>query len=298
MRSVLFEIPLPWGLDPFPVHGYGLMIVLGFFLGIWVVQREFRRRGLADIAYDLGLVMLLAGLLGGRINYYVQFYGESYAGKSFLEFFKIWEGGLVFYGGAVVGLLGGVLYLRWKRLPVAVYLDTMALGVPLAMAMGRLGCFLHGCCFGKRCDASFGLGVIFPPGSPVHSIQLQEGLIAPGTPALPVHAVQLYQAAHDFLVFFLLLYYLRRPEAPRGSGMPLLFVLYAVGRFILEGMRGDNDPTFTGLTYSQNVSVALFIVFFVLFVFSFRSAAASARRASHEGSPRALPGLKSGLKSP
>jgi len=166
-----------------------------------------------------------------------------------------------------VGFLGGVVYCIRRKLPVAECLDIAAIGTPLAMAMGRLGCFLNGCCFGKVCAPDFPLGVVFPLDSNARATQIARGLVGTESPALPVHPVQLYQAGHDFLMFALVLAYLRMPGAPRGVGMPLLFVLYGVGRFAIEGLRGDNDVTDTGLTLSQNLSVALFLAFGALLVF-------------------------------
>jgi phosphatidylglycerol:prolipoprotein diacylglycerol transferase len=227
-----------------------------------VASRESRRRRLPDFIYDLGIVMLLTGFVGGRIFYYVENYRDEYAGQSFLELFKIWKGGLVFYGGAISGLLGGWFYCWKKKLPVADSLDVAALGAPIGMAFGRIGCFFNGCCFGTVCDPAFPLGVVFPHNTELQHYEWRAGWIdSPLSKPLPVHPAQLYQAAHDFLLFGLLFWYLRRPDAPRGTGIPLLFLLYGVGRFCLEGLRGDNARTFTGLTISQNLSLAMIVGF-------------------------------------
>ncbi len=265
MRPIIFEIPLPMGMR-LPLHGYGLMIVIGFLLAAGLSSREARRRGMPDFVYDLGLIMLLSGLLGGRVLYYLENYREKYAAESFLEFFKIWKGGLVFYGGAIAGYAGGLVYLWRKRLPVADSMDVLTPGIPLAMGFGRLGCFLNGCCFGNVCRPGFPLGAVFPVDSPAALEQQRLGLLDPGfLDPLPVHPAQLYQAAHDFLLAGLMLWYLRQPGAPRGGGIPLLFVMYGVGRFLLEGLRGDNATTFTGLTLSQNLSLVLIFGFGGLF---------------------------------
>src|SRR4029453_8280869 len=109
---------------------------------------------------------------------------------------------------------------------------------------------------------SFPLGVRFPKESPAAEAQRLMGVLPSGEgAALPVHPVQLYQAAHDFLLAALLLWILRRGYCPRGGGIPLLFTLYGVGRFFLEGLRADNLPTITGLTISQNLSLALTLGF-------------------------------------
>lgn len=266
MHPTLIEIPFG-GSKPLTLHSYGFMIVVGFLLTIWLTRKEFLRRGLPDVAYDLGLVMLLCGLVGGRLFYYVQFFEAKFRGESFLEFFRIWKGGLVFYGGAVGGLVGGILYVWKKKLPLADCMDAVAMFAPIGMAFGRIGCFLNGCCFGGLCDPSHPCGVVFPPGSAVHEHQWGAGLLgSAGATALPVHAAQLYQAAHDVLLVGLLVGYLRRADAVRGGGMPLLFALYGVGRFSLELLRGDTGLTPTGLTVGQNVSLVLTAVFGGLFL--------------------------------
>ncbi|MGQ9590416.1 MAG: prolipoprotein diacylglyceryl transferase [Planctomycetota bacterium] len=254
MRPTIFEIPLGGG-RVLPLHSYGLMIAVGFLFAVWIARVEFRRRRLPDVANDLGVCILLCGLFGARLFYYVQFYSQRFAGESFLEFFKIWRGGLVFYGGAVGGLVGGALYARWKKLPLLDCLDVVGVGAPVAMAFGRLGCFLNGCCYGALCDPSSPLAVTFPPGSLAQSGQWERGLVpSASSPALPLHPAQLYQAAHDFVLFGLLLWYVRRPRSVRGAALPLAVFLYGVGRFAIECFRGDHVLTATGLTVSQNVA--------------------------------------------
>jgi phosphatidylglycerol:prolipoprotein diacylglycerol transferase len=169
-----------------------------------------------------------------------------------------------------MGFLGGLFYLWRRKLPIPDCLDVAAIVTPLAMGFGRMGCFLNGCCFGKVCEASYALGVRFPSESPARASHLARGLLGGHEEtSLPVHPVQLYQSAHDILIFGLLYWYLRRPNTPRGVGIPLLFTLYGIGRFLLEGLRGDHSATFTGLTVSQNLSVALFLVFGGAFVYIF-----------------------------
>ena len=121
MLPELFEIPgLGW-----PIRSYGFMIVIGFLLSTWLASRECRRRGLPDVVYDLGVWMLITGLIGGRLFYYIEFYQTQFADRSFWALFKIWEGGLVFYGGAIGGSIGGLFFLLRKRLPIPDLLDAI-----------------------------------------------------------------------------------------------------------------------------------------------------------------------------
>lgn len=265
MKPEIFRIP---GVD-LPIHGYGLMIVIGFLLAARLASREARKRGQPDVVYDLGVVMLLTGLLGGRVFYYIQFYRTNFADVPWHKFFAIWEGGLVFYGGAIGGAIGGFIFLRLKRAPIAGLLDTIAPYVPIGMGFGRIGCFMNGCCYGQICAADFPLGVRFPRTSGAFDHHHRLGLIPEGAnEALPVYPVQLFEAGADFVLCGLLIWFCRG-AMPRGGGIPLLFALYAGERFLLELLRGDHWPvrfTSTGLTVYQNVSMILFLVFGAVFV--------------------------------
>ena len=255
MRSVLFEI---FGM---PIHGYGLMIVLGYLLTLYMAVRIARSWGLADVIYDLGMVMLLSGILGGRTFFYILNYSEQFQDRSILAFLMIWEGGLVLYGGVTAGCLGALLYLKWKKLSVLDFMDVLSIAAPIGLAFGRLGCFMNGCCFGMVCGENYPLGVHFPQSSAPYDHQVAEGWIQPGGVMDPVHPAQLYQATHDILLFLLLWWYVGKRYSPRGAGMLLLWFLYGIGRFFIEGLRNDTPPTFTGLTVSQNYSILVVILF-------------------------------------
>ena len=255
MCPVIFEI---FGM---PIHGYGLMIVLGYLLTVFVATRIVRRWGLEDVFYDLSMVMLLSGILGGRTLFYILNYSGEFEHRSLFAFFAIWEGGLVLYGGVTAGCLGGLVYLKWKKLPVLDFMDVAGIVAPIGLAFGRLGCFMNGCCYGMVCSENYPLGVHFPETSPPYAHQLHLGWINAGESMAAVHPAQLYQAGHDFLLFFLLLWYVGRGYAPRGAGMPLLWFLYGIGRFFIEGLRDDTPVTFTGLTVSQNYSLVVATLF-------------------------------------
>jgi phosphatidylglycerol:prolipoprotein diacylglycerol transferase len=254
-----------------PLFGYGFMILLGFLVGSFLVSREAVRRGLPkDRIVDFAVFGVLAGVVGARALYVVQFWGESFRNAPWWSVFAVWEGGLVFYGGFIPALLAGTWYLRHHRMPILRTLDTIAPFVPLGMAFGRIGCWLNGCCWGLRCqDFLPYFFTRFPPGSPVHASQRALGLCDADARALPVHPTQLYDSAHSFMLFFLLWWFVRRKPA---DGIPtcVLFAMYGAGRFVIEGLRGDHRLTATGLTLSQNVSIAVLlagvagIVFFSL----------------------------------
>lgn len=255
MRKVLFEIPVI-GL---PIHSYGLMIMVGALLAMYLAAREGRRKGIEPARfYDFGIAMVLTGILGSRIFYYVQNYSAKFEGEPWYAFFEIWKGGLVLYGGVLGGVLAGLAYIAAARMPLWATLDTAAPFAALGHGFGRLGCFMFGCCYGGPCDDAFALGVSFPGGSPPADDHGLLGYIPPGAGggSLAVHPTQLYAAAHALLLCGILWFYLRR-SPPGGAVTALLGVLYGIGRFVLELVRADMPVNWTGMTTAGAMSVVL-----------------------------------------
>lgn len=252
MKPVLFHIP---GLN-LPVYGFGLMVVVAFYVAVALAYRRSRRVGLdPDVAFDLALWMLLGGLVGARLFYVTESWGDSV--RSPADVFKVWEGGVVYYGGVLGGFLSLFVFWAVRRFPLAATLDAVAPSVAIGSGLGRLGCFLNGCCYGDACDIP-ALAVRFPKGSPAWLAERSAGLIGPDAAAsLPVHPTQLYSALDGLILFALVSAYypLRRRD---GEVMALLMVGYAVSRFLLEQLRDDDVAFFAGLTVSQTISVVLF----------------------------------------
>lgn len=153
MQQVLINIP---GVN-FPIYGFGAMLFVAFILVTWWGMRRAGRIGVPkDKTQDLALVLFLAGLAGARLLYMVQ-YRHQFAGKSWwelgLEFFKIWNGGIVFYGSLLCGILAFLLFhrlvLRRFRVNLWQLADVVAPLLALGLAIGRIGCYLNGCCWGQ-----------------------------------------------------------------------------------------------------------------------------------------------------
>jgi prolipoprotein diacylglyceryltransferase len=163
MRQVLFRIPIhtSWTPDGIPIYGYGVMLFLAFVACTWLASRRARKEGInPEHIHDLALYILAGGILGARIVFYLQ-YPEQFS--SFFDFFAIWNGGLVFYGGLFGGLVGyAIAYFRvikkhnlsgWKIADIAA--PCLALG----LCLGRIGCLLNGCCYGDvACPNCYGIG--------------------------------------------------------------------------------------------------------------------------------------------
>ncbi len=176
MNPFLFEIPfVGW-----TVKGYGLMLMIGFLLAVWLASRRAMKcKADPDIVLNVGFVALICGVVGARLWYFVQYYSERFAHRPLLSaYFDCAGGGLTFYGGFLGGLGGILVYLLIKRVSLRLYLDILAPSLVLGLAFGRIGCFLNGCCFGDVCadregHARLPWAVTFPYGSPAHHFQWQ-----------------------------------------------------------------------------------------------------------------------------
>lgn len=252
MRPVLFTIPR---LE-LPIYGYGLMLFFAFLgsmnLAAWRARRE---RLDPETIYDLALWLYLGGLAGARLFYAWQYWGTKI--RSVWDIFKIWEGGIVLYGSILGGTVAFLAYWAWRRFPFRPTIDVIAPSLALGIALGRVGCFLNGCCFGDLCE-DLPWGVRFPAQSAPWFDQVHHRLIAPDAAwSRPVHPTQLYSALDGLILLGLLSAYypLRRRD---GEVMALLAVTYPITRFLIERLRNDEGDFFAGMTISQNISILLF----------------------------------------
>jgi phosphatidylglycerol:prolipoprotein diacylglycerol transferase len=264
MKQLLFRVP---GLG-IPVYGFGLLVVIGFYVGLFVAVRRSRRERLdPEVVYELTVWMLVGGMVGARLFYVVEYWGEKI--HTIAQAFKVWEGGIVFYGGFIGGLGALFLYRAFRPFPLLPTLDAIAPSIALGTALGRVGCFLNGCCYGDLCDISW-LAVRFPAGSPPWLAERTQGLIASdATRSLPLHPTQLYSAVDGLLLFALLTAYypIRRRD---GEVMSLLLITYPVTRFLVERLRDDEVALASGFTIAQTIS--LFVLASGLMFWSWLSA--------------------------
>jgi len=249
MRPVLFSLTLAG--HEMAVHSYGVLAALGITIGTVLIFREGRRHGLdSKRLWDLCFWTLAAGFGGSRLLYVVLHAGEfadacaggAAAGHRLwgcTAAFRVWEGGLVFYGGGIASLLTVAWFCRregWSFLRLG---DVLAPGIALGHALGRVGCLAAGCCFGKACTLPW--AVTFGPGSVAYQELAAEGALAGGrTP--PLHPTQIYEAAANLGIFALLMIVGRRapPRTSRPGAVILTYgAAYALLRFVMEIFRGD-----------------------------------------------------------
>ena len=262
-----------WGLPALddgagvPVRGYGVMLLVAAAAGTWLSIVRGRRMGFdADTILALGLEVFLAGLVGARLFYVVEYHAQFFPpGRSLFaalpEILNLAAGGLVVFGSLPTAALAAWWFARRRGLSLPRLADCVAPGLLVGLALGRVGCFLNGCCYGGPCDLPW--GVRFPPHSPPWLDQVARGLLpAPtgDTPApwsLPVHPAQIYAAIDAALLAWLAVLF--TPFARRdGAVFALVLSLHPISRILLEMIRIDEPGALgTSLSISQLISLVL-----------------------------------------
>ena len=251
MRSILFE------LGPVKVHGYGLMIAIGVVLAFMIAEARAPKKGLnADKVFDLGIMCGIGGIVGAKLLYFITEWKTLIKGSLTMHDVLY---GFVVYGGIIGGILAGYLYCKVKKMKFLKYFDIVMPSIALAQGFGRIGCFLAGCCYGKRTDAWYGMEFN-------HSVY--HNMI--GVKVIPT---QLIMSVANFAHFFLLVWIAKKAYQAGKDGIVagcyLLF--YSIGRFLIEFLRDDPRGGVGGLSTSQFISLFIFAagVLMVLF-FGFR----------------------------
>lgn len=231
----------------FAIPTYGVLLVTGIALGIWTAGKRADAAGLpGERVADLGFWVVLWGLIGAKVLLLVT--EPSYLTSLANAWWLLRSGG-VFYGGFIGAAIAAFVLLRRYRIPFMRAADALAPSLALGHFFGRLGCFAAGCCYGAACTEPWGVTFTDPL---AHSIS--------GTPlGVPLHPVQLYEAALNISNYAFLAWLYRRRLRP-GSVLAAWLLVYGVGRFTIEYFRGDADRGFVlggALSTSQAIAVAM-----------------------------------------
>jgi len=235
-------------IGPIVIRFYGLMYLLAFLVGGWLLGKEIERKDLPisdDDRWSFLTLVLFAGILGGRV-YYVVFHWADYYSQNFAEIPAIWHGGLAIHGGLIGGTLAGWWWVRRHKIPFLKLADAGAPSIILGQAFGRFGNFMNGEVHGYPTTLPW--GIVFPPTS-------QAGHDFPG---VPVHPAMLYELIIN-LVIFAFLWKLRTRPAKAGFLFLMYFVLYALDRSFVSTFRAE-DLMIGSLRAPHVVSALLVVV--------------------------------------
>jgi phosphatidylglycerol:prolipoprotein diacylglycerol transferase len=240
-------------IGSFALPAYGVLVAIGVTAGLFVSARMGQQQGLSrERIWDLGVFVVLAAIVGAKVMLIVNDLGwYSEHPKEIFSLSTLQAGG-VFYGGLLAALAVSVWYMRRNDMPWLRTADAFAPGLALGHAIGRLGCFAAGCCYGK--PTTSWLGVVFT--SPIAN-QVS------GTPLnVPLYPTQLMESAVELANFFVLAWLIRHKKF-EGQVIGTYLFLYGVARYLMEFLRGDPDrgSVFGGaMTGTQLISIFLVIL--------------------------------------
>lgn len=235
-------MPILYKCPFFTVYTYGVFAGIAFLVSSFLLMREAKRKGLSEhLVYDFCIFLLICGIISARIFYVILNWGDFQ--DNLIEIVMLQHGGLVWFGGLIGAALSAIVFMRLKKMPVFLTLDFFAPFVVLGQAIGRIGCFFNGCCYGKPLAS----GIYFP-----------------------VHHMRLFPAQLlDSLTLILVFVILRMMRDGKKSGIIFTYylMLSALQRFLMEFVRGDLRPFYLSLSIFQWVSICLFSTGVSLYLF-------------------------------
>lgn len=244
--------PVLLKIGKLPIYTYGFFVAAGFVVGITVTRHEAKRLGEdQDTIMDLCFYVLIAAIVGSRLFYVLTNLSTFISDP--LEIFRIWNGGLVFYGGFVAALMTAIIYVKQKEVSLFKTADMMAPALAMGHAIGRIGCFFAGCCYGKACDLPWAVTFTNPDSlAPVN---------------VPLHPTQLYSITAN-LIIFIFLWVFRGRKRFDGQIFWIYVLLYGVSRSFIEIFRGDfrGNFVFGILSISQAIGAGMVLISVVMFI--------------------------------
>lgn len=249
MHPILFHI------GPIPIYGYGFMLATGFVVCMYLAQRDSKYFNIsAQKLADLFPLIILSGAIGARL-FHVLVERPTYFYEHPLDVFKLWDGGVTFYGGLILAIIVAWIYCKKHKINVLALFDFLIPYVALGEVFGRMGCFLAGCCHGVPTDLPWGIAITNPD-----SVTRPLGI--------PLHPTQLYQIAWNILTF-IIVYRTSWRKKFIGQSLLMYGIMYPIGRSIIEIFRGDSIRGYIidgVITTSQGISIVIFVTCISIFI--------------------------------
>ena len=244
--------PQLFHIGRFVLPTYGVLVSLGVLVGLWVSVRNSRKQGInPDDAWNLGILVVLYGVVGAKILYIINDWSTYSAHPSEIFSLSTLQAGGVFSGGLIAALAAAAWYIRRHNMPPLATCDAFAPGLALGHAIGRVGCFAAGCCYGKPTHHFWGVTFTNPVAHAIVGTPLNEAL----------EPTQLFESAVELANFFILTWMFKRRKFD-GQVFGAYLILYGVARYFLEFIRDDpgRGSVFGGImTGTQLISIFLVI---------------------------------------
>jgi len=231
----------------FRIPLYGIMTMLGYLAAIfYCVRKKDALKITSDELMDVLFYIILGAIIGGKI-FYMIFNWNDFIASTFIEKLRF---GFVFFGGFIGAAVSGIITARIKKIPVLKFADFMAPAIPLGHAIGRIGCFCAGCCYGKVAQHGFFAVKFNNPDS----------LVPYSLHGIGLYPTQLMESAGNFILFLILLTVFNKKHKD-GTVIASYVIGYGLIRFIVEFFRGDDRGAFImGLSPSQFIAAVLIIL--------------------------------------
>lgn len=238
MHRVILKLPF------LTIYSWGLMVALGFAVAALYFLTSTRKNNLSHhLMLSLVVGVVLFAIVGARA-FYILIHLNYYILHP-IEIFQSWKGGMVFYGGLFFALIFSIFYIKIHNLSFGRVSDCAAPAIAFGVSIGRIGCFLNGCCYG----IPFSFGFVFPSGSPAGEVFPHQILF----PTQPVSSLNLF-------LIGLVLHLFKKKGVAKQRLLPVFLIFYSIHRFFIEFFRGDTYPLFFNLTLFQVISVILIIL--------------------------------------
>jgi phosphatidylglycerol---prolipoprotein diacylglyceryl transferase len=262
-------------LGPLTVYSYGVLLAAAYLLALFYAVRRATAMGLdGDRVLDLGIYIIISALVGAKLLLLIVDFDYFRAQPA--ELWTLARSGGVFYGGLVVAFLVALWYVRRHHLPVWPIADAIAPGIALGHVVGRFGCLLAGCCYGK--PTSLPWGITFSDTFAASNV---------GTPLhVALHPTQLYDGGAELLILLFLLFTEKWWRKRSGFTFWVYILLYAVSRYVVEVFRGDPRGTTLGFSTSQFISLILIPLAFVMLFVRWRWGTDAVTEAAQAPAPR------------
>jgi phosphatidylglycerol:prolipoprotein diacylglycerol transferase len=216
--------PELFSIGPVTIHTYGFFVALGLVAGVLVTIKIGKSQGIsAQQVMDMGFIMILSGIIGSRLGYIIIDF--SYYSTHPLDIFKLWQGGLVFSGGLIAVVLVILWYARRHDFSLWQIGDLWSPAAAIGQSIGRIGCFMAGCCYGRPTDVPW--SVVFTDSRSLAQLNI------------PLHPTQLYSSLSGLIIFIILML-LNAKKKFKGQVFLWFLILHSTGRLLIERFRGDH----------------------------------------------------------